>query len=77
MQNWDDRSIGKLGFSDNMGWFEVKAIGLSGGLLMIWNKDLINVQVIRSSRYWIWIEGVVEANLSPFACCNVYAPQNP
>ncbi|KAK1374200.1 hypothetical protein POM88_030393 [Heracleum sosnowskyi] len=57
-------------------WLESKAVGLSGGLLCLWDKKLFQLSSSQSSRNWIWCSMVNIADQKPFHVLNIYGPQD-
>lgn len=55
-------------------WVEVAAEGLSGGLVLSWEKNLLSDYEVVSNRYWIWVRGVVNSIVVNLV--NVYGPLN-
>lgn len=53
-------------------WVEVAAIGLSGGLVLSWDKDLLHDFEVVKSHHWIWVRGSVNNNTINLV--NVYGP---
>lgn len=56
-------------------WMFSPSEGLSGGLILSWNKTLVNIVKGKSSRYWICFKGSISHSGDVFKIINVYAPQ--
>lgn len=54
-----EEKIRSLGLGPNIGWIEVPAVGLLGGILTLWNKDVFRIESIITSRHWICAQGSI------------------
>lgn len=71
-KNWTAAKIDSIWSCQDHIWVEVAAVGLSGGLVLSWENDLIsNVAVVRN-QYWIWIRGEIQNKIVNMI--NVYGP---
>ena len=44
MECWDDFGVSQVWWSRNFGWLELPAIGSSGGILIIWDKGVLELE---------------------------------
>ncbi|KAJ4835032.1 hypothetical protein Tsubulata_026439 [Turnera subulata] len=59
----------------NLQFVSVDSVGLSGGLLMMWDGDEFRYERMEQSERWILVEGLlVQSNTYGVICC-VYAPE--
>ncbi|XP_021996047.1 uncharacterized protein LOC110893239 [Helianthus annuus] len=52
------------------------SVGLSGGLIWMWDPDSINIEVFVQNRCFLIIRGTLSGNGPVINMVNVYAPQN-
>lgn len=61
---------------NSSGWMDSPARGLSGGLITIWNKEILTVTRIVFAENCILILRKCLISSVSFACLHIYAPQN-
>lgn len=71
---WCEKSIKSPGVGKNVGWLEAPSVGLSGGIIIVWDKDCFIVIEAMVKHFWIGIKGYCVQSKIEFACINVYAP---
>ena len=64
-----------LGMGNEVGWIDSPSHGLSGGLLLAWDKSMVKVKEMGNSSNWQWILGSTLGSNEDFICLNIYAPQ--
>lgn len=72
---WNSSMINSLGMGKKVGWKDSPAVGLSGGLLTVWNTDVITVSNSLCTANWLQIQGHCVLDNKELVCTNIYAPQ--
>lgn len=75
VKSWTYRAVKSLGMGRKIGWIDVPAKGLSGGLLMVWKADEYQVNSRKKASNWLLISGQMVADNVELVCINVYGPQ--
>ncbi|XP_017245327.1 uncharacterized protein LOC108216978 [Daucus carota subsp. sativus] len=57
-------------------WLEIPPQGLSGGLIIFWDDDLIKLETSSGNKNWLALVGQVSSSGQKFICINVYGPQS-
>ena len=72
---WNPREVMALMPGKQVDWAEVASTGLSGGLITVWDSNLVKIDSMEVDRNWIMMLGSVISSGEKFLCVNVYAPQ--
>ena len=73
--HWNEKMIITLGMGSDVGWLDSPSLGLSGGLLLAWDKSIVKVTDLGNFTNWQWILGSSIGSNADFLLLNVYAPQ--
>lgn len=71
-KSWSDAMRDSIWSLKNHLWVEVDAVGLSGGLVLSWESDLLTDVVVVKNQNWIWIRGLLNNKFVNMV--NVYGP---
>nr|XP_017256449.1 PREDICTED: uncharacterized protein LOC108226007 [Daucus carota subsp. sativus] len=72
---WNEKMIGSLGITGEAQWIDSPSQGLSGGLLLAWDRSIIVTSDMGCHQNWQWIIGSQIGCAGEFLCVNIYAPQ--
>ncbi|GKU90664.1 hypothetical protein SLEP1_g4631 [Rubroshorea leprosula] len=74
VENVDKSYYRRLWDSDDMDWVAKSSLGASGGLIIIWNRAVLQKVSVFEGEGYIGIQGLWGADALPCFLCNVYSP---
>ncbi|XP_022014380.1 uncharacterized protein LOC110913868 [Helianthus annuus] len=69
-------ALAKLWGNRNFEFASVDSVGLSGGLVWLWDPEVLKIESLIQRRFCLVIKGSVVGSEDPINLINVYAPQN-
>ncbi|XP_071712577.1 uncharacterized protein [Rutidosis leptorrhynchoides] len=72
----EDKVIENFWGSENFKYIQKHAVGFSGGMLLVWNTDVFNVNQAIEGEFFLTIKGHWKGIDEEIAFVNVYGPHN-